>query len=220
MTTPETPDLNSEVVDENRGGIASDPAESDSFKGDPPARAQAPQRSTREEKDRVLGERALKLAQPARTAEELKDDHVEVIEFLLGDERYAIDVGHVREVYPFKDPTPVPCTPDFILGIINVRGKVVSVTDLRRILDLPGKESTPESKVLILTNDDMEFGILADAVAGERKIPAADIRTVPATLGGARERFIKGVTSERLVLLDGERLLSDESIVVHEEVDE
>jgi purine-binding chemotaxis protein CheW len=174
----------------------------------------------REDKNKILRDRAVRLAQAPDTEAELKEEFVEVIEFLLADESYAIDVGHVREVYPLKDLIPVPCTPSFIMGIINVRGQVVSVTDLRQLFELPTKELTAESKVLILNNANMEFGIIADVVLAERRVPVADIQTGLATLSGPREKYIKGVTSERLVLLDGERLLSDESIVVHEEVRE
>jgi purine-binding chemotaxis protein CheW len=220
MTTHEPSDLNAEVVDEDSRETAPDLVESDSSQGDVPSRARPSRRMNREEKSKILRERALRLAQAPDTDAELKEEYVEVIEFLLGDERYAIDVGHVREVYPLKDLILVPCTPSFIMGIINVRGQVVSVTDLRQIFELPRKELTAESKVLILTNANMEFGILADVVLAERRVPVADIQTGLATLSGPREKYIKGVTSERLVLLDGERLLSDESIVVHEEVGE
>ncbi len=220
MTTREPSDLNASVGDEDRRETAPDLVESGSPRGDVPSHARASRRMNREEKNKILRERALRLAKAPDTDVELKEESVEVIEFLLADERYAIDVRHVREVYPLKDLIPVPCTPSFIMGIINVRGQVVSVTDMRQIFELPRKELTAESKVLILTNDNMEFGILADVVLAERKVPVADIQTGLATLSGPREKYIKAVTSERLVLLDGERLLSDESIVVHEEVGE
>jgi len=220
MTTHEPSDLDAEVVHEDSRETAPDLVQSDSSREDVPSHARASRQMNREDKNKILRDRAVRLAQAPDTEAELKEEFVEVIEFLLADESYAIDVGHVREVYPLKDLIPVPCTPSFIMGIINVRGQVVSVTDLRQLFELPTKELTAESKVLILNNANMEFGIIADVVLAERRVPVADIQTGLATLSGPREKYIKGVTSERLVLLDGERLLSDESIVVHEEVGE
>lgn len=170
-----------------------------------------------DEKKRILRERALKLARKPE-AEEAKGALLEVIEFGLADERYAIEVEFVREVCVLKDLTPVPCTPAFILGIINVRGQVISVTDVRDFFDLPKKEMTESTRVLILTNRTMELGILAESVVGQRKIPIEGIQSNMPALTGIREHYIKGVTSDRLVIISGDNLLSDDNIVVHQEV--
>jgi purine-binding chemotaxis protein CheW len=76
---------------------------------------------------------------------------------------------------------------------------------------------TDLSKVIVLRSDTMEFGVLADSVGGARSIPVAEIQPSLPTLTEVREKFLKGVTKDRLVILDGERILSDESIVVHAE---
>lgn len=185
--------------------------------GNLPERSASGTVSQVEEKKRILRERAEKLARKPDTEE----DHealLEVIEFALADERYAIEVEFVREVCLLRDLTPVPCTPSFILGIINVRGQVVSVTDVREFFDLPKKEITDACRVLILKNRVMELGILADSVVGELKIPLGSIQSELPTLSGIREHYIKGVTSDRLVIVNADRLLSDNSIVVHQEV--
>lgn len=170
-----------------------------------------------DEKQRILRERARKLARKPE-AEEGLEAFLEVIEFVLADERYAIEVEFVREVCLLKDLTPVPCTPSFILGIINVRGQVISVMDVREFFDLPKREVTDSCRVLILKNRVMELGILADSVAGERKIPLDGIQSDMPALAGIREHYIKGVAGDRLVVINAERLLSDDKIVVHQEV--
>jgi purine-binding chemotaxis protein CheW len=170
-----------------------------------------------DEKKRILRERALKLARKPE-AEEARGALLEIIEFGLADERYAIEVEFVREVCVLKDLTPVPCTPSFILGIINVRGQVISVTDVRDFFDLPKKEMTESTRVLILKNRSMEMGILAESVVGQRKIPIDSIQSNMPALAGIREHYIKGVTSDRLVIISGDKLLSDDNIVVHQEV--
>lgn len=170
-----------------------------------------------EDKRRILRERAIKLAQPPEE-DDKSQQFVEVIEFWLAHERYAVEVEYVREVYPLKGLTPVPCTPSFILGIINIRGQIVSVTDIKRFFDLPTKECTDQSRVLILKNHKMELGILADSVVGERKIPLADIQSDMPSFIGPREHYVRGVTQDRLVVMNADKFLSDDAIVVHQEV--
>src|SRR5687768_807799 len=90
-------------------------------------------RSRRENVGEILKKRAKQLA--AEPSQEKDGDSLEVIEFLLAHERYGMSSSHVREVFPLKDYTPVPGTPAFIIGVINVRSRVVSVTDIRRFFD-------------------------------------------------------------------------------------
>jgi len=172
-----------------------------------------------DEKKRILRERAKKLAQRP-DAEGRDQECLEVIEFMLAHERYAVEVDYVREVYPLKDVTRVPCVPSFVLGVINVRGQVISVVDVKEFFDLPGKELTDEYRVIIVNNDEMELGIVSDSVLGERKIPLNVIQTDTTALRGLREGYIRGITADRLIIINIDRLLSDEGIVVHQEVGE
>jgi len=172
-----------------------------------------------DEKKRILRERAKKLAQRP-DAEGRDQECLEVIEFMLAHERYAVEVDYVREVYPLKDLTRVPCVPSFVLGVINVRGQVISVVDVKEFFDLPGKELTDEYRVIIVNNDEMELGIVSDSVLGERKIPLNVIQADTTALRGLREGYIRGITTDRLIIINIDRLLSDESIVVHQEVGE
>jgi purine-binding chemotaxis protein CheW len=170
-----------------------------------------------EETKRILRERAQSLAREPGNAE-AGDEHIEVIEFVLAFENYAIETRYVREVEPLDNLTPLPCTPAFVLGIVNIRGEILSVIDLRKFFELPETGLTDLNKVIVLESENMLFGILADAVAGVRRIPVADIQPSLPTLTGIREAYLKGVTPGRTVILDAEKLLTDESIVVQERV--
>jgi purine-binding chemotaxis protein CheW len=143
---------------------------------------------------------------------------VEVVEFLLAQERYGIETLYVREVYPLKALTPLPCTPPFVRGIINVRGRLLSVIDLKPFFELPEKGLTDLNKVIIAHTEAMELGILADAILGVRRLPLAAMQPSLPTLTGIREEYLKAVTQERVVILEARRLLSDHKIIVHEEV--
>jgi purine-binding chemotaxis protein CheW len=170
-----------------------------------------------EETQRILKARALALAQEPVSAE-AADVCIEVVEFILAYERYAVETRYVREVYPLENLTPLPCTPGFVLGIVNVRGEILSVLDLKKFFELPEKGLTDLNKVIVLQSGNMLFGILADVIAGVRHIPLTDIQPSLPTLTGVREEYLKGVTAERIVVLDAEKLLTDEGIVVQEQV--
>ena len=165
------------------------------------------------EKAGVLRERARSLAREAVGAEE-DERRLEVVEFMLAHERYALELAHIREVYPLKDLTPLPGTPDFVLGIINVRGRILSIVDIKRFFDLPEKGLTNLNQVIILQSDEMEFGILADEILGTKSIPLSTIQDSLPTLTGIRAEYLKGLTGDRVVILDGERIVSDEKMVV------
>ena len=166
-----------------------------------------------DEKIRILRDRAEALARSSADREGL-DAQLTVVEFMLAHERYALELYCIREVYPLKDLTLLPGVPDFILGIVNVRGQILSIVDIRRFFELPERGLTNLNQVIILQSDDMEFGILADEILGTTSIPRSAIQTSLPTLTGIRAAYLKGVTGDRLVILDGEKILADEKMVV------
>ena len=170
-----------------------------------------------DETKRILRERALALAAEPAGAQTL-DQSIEVVEFLLAHERYAVDSAYVREVYPLENLTPLPGTPAFVLGIVNLRGEIVSVIDLRKFFDLAQTGLPDLNKVIVLESGNMMFGILADAILGVHHIALAEIQPSLPTLTGIREKYLKGITPERTVVLDAGKLLADEEIVVREQM--
>jgi purine-binding chemotaxis protein CheW len=140
-----------------------------------------------------------------------------IVVFSLAAEAYAIESVFVREVYPLKDFTPLPGVPSYILGIINVRGQILPVIDLKKFFNLPEKGLGDLNKVIILCDDLMEFGILADVVHGTRTVDSEDIQNVPLTVSGIGEDYIKGVTTENLIILNAENILNDKKIIVNQE---
>jgi purine-binding chemotaxis protein CheW len=143
---------------------------------------------------------------------------LEIVEFLLSGERYGIESSYIGEVCPLKNYEPLPCTPRFVLGIMNMRGKIVSIVDIGTFFDLPDRGLSDLNTVIILHGGAMEFGILADVILGTRTIPLRELQPSLPTLTDIRADYLKGVTAERLVVLDGGKIISDSRIVVHEEV--
>ena len=171
-----------------------------------------------EEKQRIFRARARALAQePASRA--AAENYLEVLEFVLAYERYALETVYVREVYPLKEFTPLPGAPPFILGIINLRGQILAVINLKRFFNLPDKGLSDLNKVIVLRQGNLEVGILADAVAGVRTIPAPEVQAPLPTLEGLSPDYLKGLTREALIVLDAEKILTDPRLIVHEEVE-
>ena len=142
----------------------------------------------------------------------------EALEFLLAREHYALETSWVREVFPLREFTPLPGTPDFVLGIIHVRGRIVSVLDLKKFFELPAQGLSDLNKVIVLGNGAMEFGILGDAIVGVRRIAQDDLQAPLPTLTDIRTEYLMGITRQREVVLDGHKLLSDPAIVVAADV--
>jgi purine-binding chemotaxis protein CheW len=164
----------------------------------------------------ILRTRARAMAvEPARA--DSAGPAISLVEFGLADERYGIELSAVVEIHPLEQLTPVPCTPAFILGIINVRGRIVAVVDIKKFFDLPEKGITDLHRVIIVQHGEVELGILADYVIGTRIVPLDALQPAPATLSGIRRDYLKGTTGERLVVLDVAQLLSDPKLFVNED---
>jgi purine-binding chemotaxis protein CheW len=169
------------------------------------------------EAERILRERARVLARKPTQAS-ADGTTLEVLEFRLATERYAVESRLVQEVHPLRDLTPLPCTPSFVLGIVNVRGRILPVLDLKKFFDLPERGLTDLHRIILVRGNDLELGLLADVIVGVRTVRADTLQLSLPTLTGIRADFLRGVTEERLVVLDLERILQDPKIIVQEEV--
>jgi purine-binding chemotaxis protein CheW len=169
-----------------------------------------------EETRTILKSRAALLAVPAQEAD--PGVRLDCLEFVLSGESYALEMSYITQTLPLSEFTPLFCTPPFVLGITNLRGRIVSIIDLRRFFELPAVGLSDLNRVIVVSNGSMEFGVLADSIVGIRPLPLADLQPVPAALTGIREEFLSGVTADRMALLDIGKILSDKRIVVHEEV--
>ncbi len=162
---------------------------------------------------KILKERAIALAREAKM--ETAGSAIDVLEFDLAYERYGFELAYIREVCPLVELTPLPGTPDFVLGIVNVRGRVVSVIDIRKFFDLPDKGLSDLDRVVILTCDTREFGVLTDRIICTRSLLTATLQESLPTLTDVRSQYLKGVTGERLIVLDAGKILRDEKLVVN-----
>jgi len=173
---------------------------------------------TKEEQKTILRARAESLARET-TKEESTEGFLEIVEFVLAYEKYGIESQYIREVYPLKDFTLLPCTPSFVLGITNVRGQIFSIIDIKKLFDLPDKGLTDLNRILITKSSGMNLGIIADLIVGIRMVPIHEIQPSLPTLTDKRTEYLKGVTNDMIVILDAEKILSDPRIIVKDEVE-
>lgn len=161
----------------------------------------------------ILRERARVLARPL-DRQESSDDGLPVLLFHLGGETYAVECRHVREVLRLRGLTPVPGAPPFVLGIVNVRGQILSVADLRPFLGLRTAPATASSRIAVLQAPPMEFGIITDAVLATGELSPDELEPAPPTLSGPYDHFVRGVTRDRVILLDAPAILNEPALAV------
>jgi purine-binding chemotaxis protein CheW len=164
----------------------------------------------------ILQARALALARPAATGPAAET--LELLEFRLGQDRYALETRHVSAVVPLGELTLVPCTPPFILGVVNVRGRITAVVDLQRFLELPPRGLTDLHHIVMIRRDHLELGLLADAIGGVGAYAPGSLQPPLPAGAGALPQYLMGVTADRLMVIDVDRLLAAAKLVVNEEV--
>ncbi len=141
------------------------------------------------------------------------DEVVQWVTFRLSDETYGINVMQVQEVLRVSEIAPVPGAPHYVLGIINLRGNVVTVVDTRIRLGLATSEVTDSTRIVIIEGEKHVVGILVDCVAEVVDLVASDMESAPSVGNDESAKYIQGVASrgdELLILVDLNKLLTDE----------
>ncbi len=143
--------------------------------------------------------------------------------FVLGSEEYGIEILRVREIMGLLDITTVPQTPDYMKGVINLRGKVIPVIDLRLKFSMPEEEHTQETCIIVAEVNKTSIGIIVDSVSEVLDIKSGEIEETPSFGQGIDTDFIMGMgkTKEKIIiLLDIERVLSSEELELVKQIGE
>lgn len=141
--------------------------------------------------------------------------------FTLEDNLYGISIKFVTEIIGMQEVTTVPETPDFLKGIINLRGKVVPIIDVRLKFGKPEREYNERTCVIVVEVDNLYVGLIVDMVDDVLTIPDEKIAPPPVGTGGYDNRYIEGigqVDDKVILLLDAERILKSDEVVIMEEV--
>lgn len=137
--------------------------------------------------------------------------------FVLNHEEYGLEILKVREIIGLMEITPVPQTPAFIKGIINLRGKVIPVVDLRLKFGMPEAEYTKETCIIVVNIDNRLMGIIVDTVSEVLDINAKDIEPAPSLGSSIKTDFILGmgkIKGKVKILLGIEKVLALEELAM------
>ncbi len=137
-------------------------------------------------------------------------DILQLVTFALSNEDYAVDILKVQEINRMKEITRVPNSPDYVEGVINLRGKVMPVVSLRKKFGLEERENDMQSRIMIMDIQGLTMGLIVDGVSEVLRVPSSIVEPAPPMTSGISTEFIKGIAKleDRLIiLLDMDRLI-------------
>ncbi len=146
-------------------------------------------------------------------AEMTKEGETQLVIFVLASEEFACNIADVREVLKMIRVTPLPRSLDFVEGVINLRGEVIPVIDLRKRFNLPAVDRTDESRIIIVEVEERMVGLTVDSVSEVIRLSNKQIQEAPSQVAGEQTNLIMGVgkIDERmLIILNLERILTSE----------
>ena len=145
----------------------------------------------------------------------------QLVVFDLNEEAYGVDISQVREIIRMQEITRVPRATEFIEGVINLRGKVIPVADLRARFSMPGTERTDEHRIVVVDVMGQDIGMVVDAVTEVSRIPSSSIEPPSNVITTNDSEYLTGIvkTDEKLIiLLDIAKVISDADAEALEEV--
>jgi purine-binding chemotaxis protein CheW len=164
----------------------------------------------------IWEQRAHKLAAPPAAV--TKGQALTLLSFALGGATYAIEVRYVREIHAAAQITRVPRTPAFIAGVINARGRLISLINLHAFLALPGSDPVQNGKIVVLAVNDLEVGLLVDDISGITNLFKETLQPVTSDHMGIQAEYIEGITPDMAVLLNLPSLLNSKRLTIDEEL--
>ncbi len=146
---------------------------------------------------------------------------LQLVTFSVGGEQFGVDILKVQEIIRMIEITRVPSSPDFVEGVVNLRGQVIPIVDMRKRFGLPPAERTKDTRINVVDLEGAVVGFVVDSVHEVLRIPGEMVEPPPSMVGGIDSEFINGVGKlgdRLLILLDLNRLLSGEekSVLVQE----
>ncbi len=138
---------------------------------------------------------------------------IQLVTFSIGEEEFGVNILQVQEIIRTMDITKVPRSPDFVEGVINLRGKVIPIVDMRSRFGLSSKEHDKYTRIIVIEIEMMIVGFVVDAVSEVLRIPANSVQPPPPVVAGMDADYIDGVgklDDRLLILLDLDSLLDNE----------
>jgi purine-binding chemotaxis protein CheW len=171
--------------------------------------------STPEQAQAVLDARARALARVPIAAVEAAE-LLQVVTFTVANEAYAVETRFVRRVLRFESAllTPIPGTPEVMLGVINLGGEIIAIFDCGRFLGMSQVPWTEQTRVLVFGTEHDDFGLRVDAAHEVRSLRIDEILDPPCSFEGPGRSLLRGVTADALIVLDGAAVIGDQKLVI------
>lgn len=137
---------------------------------------------------------------------------MQLVIFSLGKEEYGVDIMQVKEIVTYKEPVKVPNTPQFVEGIINLRGEIIPIVNLKKRFSIPGEDIGDQTRVIVMSIDSKKVGFIVDDASEVITINNENIEPAPEIVAGIDRRYITGIgkVEERiLIMLDLDKLFSE-----------
>ena len=157
------------------------------------------------------------------TQKQHQTSELQLVTFELAGEEFAIDILKVQEINRILEITTIPRSPAWIHGVMNLRGKIIPVVDLRNRFSLPPADRTRESRIVVVEVADKTLGFLVDRVNEVLRISASTVEPPPPMVAGVDSRFIQGVgkrDSRLFILLDLDMLLGQDMLEALNDVEQ
>jgi len=138
---------------------------------------------------------------------------MQLVTFSIGEEEFGVDILKVQEIIRMMEITKVPRAPEFVEGVINLRGKVIPILDLRKRFGLVARSHDKHTRIIVIEINNMIVGFVVDSVSEVLRIPSSTVEPPPPVVSGLESEYISGVgklEDRLLILLDLDRLLSNE----------
>ncbi len=143
----------------------------------------------------------------------MKGETVQVIVFRLGEERYGVDISQVREIIRPSQITRIPNAPDFVEGVINLRGQITTIVNLRKRFGMPPKPIDNDTRIIVVEYNNAVIGMMVDTVNEVKYLAQKDIEALPSIITSREEaKFLKGVgklSDGLLILIDLNKVLNE-----------
>jgi len=136
--------------------------------------------------------------------------------FVLSGEKYAIESIYIKETLKLNKFTVLPAAPDFLVGVFNLRGKIISIINIKEFFGLSDEKITDLNRVIVMQQNDLIFGILVDRIEGIINIDEKQLTKEITTLNDMRKKYFKGVDPNGIIVLDGNKILCDKKLIIEE----
>ncbi|MBC7473321.1 MAG: chemotaxis protein CheW [Candidatus Sericytochromatia bacterium] len=168
-----------------------------------------------EEENEILTKRTDNLSQATKLVEQKSNDKITYLTFNVNNIRYAVEQSYIQELHSEISPKKIPCVPKFIKGIVNIRGDILSITDLSLFFGNKAIAERDNYQMFRLKNKNIEFGVIVDNIEDTLLLSKADIYAFSNSENPKMDQYIKGVDKDMVNILNIDSIMNDDLMIIN-----